>query len=113
METAKFELSAIVELFGHTRMAGKVTEQIIGGGSFIRIDVPETESQPTFTRLVNPSAIYAINPVTEEVMLAMAKTIQNKPIESWDIKEMQKKLLALKQPNPASEQAVEDEGELF
>jgi len=92
----KFELNAIVELFGHQRMAGKVTDQSVGGASFIRIDVPETKSQPAFTRIVNPSAVYAINPVTEEVMLYMAENITAKPIDAWDIQTMQKKLLALK-----------------
>lgn len=96
MNENKFELSAIVELFGHTRMAGKVTEQTIGSASFIRIDVPDTKTNPSFTRIVNPSAVYAINPVTEEVMLDMAERISERPIESWDIRRMQEKLLALK-----------------
>lgn len=94
----KFELNAVVELFGHTKMAGKVTEQTIGVATFVRVDVPETTQQPKFTRLLNPSAIYAINPVTEEVMLHMAEMITSKPIDSWDIKEMQKKLMSLKAP---------------
>lgn len=91
----KFELSAIIELFGHQRMAGKVTEQTIGGASFVRIDVPESKTQPSFSRMLNPSAIYAINPVTEEVMIEMVDRLEKKPIESWDIREMQKKLLLL------------------
>lgn len=95
----KFELNAVVELFGHQRMAGKVTEQNIGIATFVRIDVPETTQQPKFTRLVNPSAIYAINPVTEEVMLHMAETITSKPIDSYDVREMQEKLMALKEKN--------------
>lgn len=95
----KFEINAIVELFGHQKMAGVVTEQTIGGASFIRIDVPETEAQPSFSRMMNPSAIYAINPVTEEVMLEMAHRFQKKPIESWDIREMQKKLMLLNSNN--------------
>ena len=70
--------------------------QTIASATFIRIDVPETDRQPKFTRIMNPSAIYVINSVTEEVMLEMAKQIQNKPIDSWDIQEMQKKLLELR-----------------
>lgn len=31
---------AIVELFGHARIAGRVTEQVIAGQGFIRADVP-------------------------------------------------------------------------
>lgn len=38
----KFETHAIVELFGHNQIAGKVTEQTISGQSFFRIDVPAT-----------------------------------------------------------------------
>lgn len=105
----KFELFAVVELFGHNRMAGKVSEQSIGVATFIRVDVPETSSQPKFTRLLNPSSIYAINPVTEEVANSMAEHIAVKPIESWDIREMQKKLLALKAPD--NEQDYEEEND--
>lgn len=98
----KFELNAVVELFGHQRIAGRVSEQSIGVATFIRIDVPETTQQPKFTRIVNPSAIYAINPVTEEVMLQMAEMVTAKPIDSWDIQTMQRKLMALKESNSKS-----------
>lgn len=93
MEAQKFQINAIVELFGHQRMAGIVTEQNFGSNTFIRIDVPETETSPAFTRIVNPSAIYALNPVTEEVMRITASQIVSKPIQEWDIREMQKRLL--------------------
>lgn len=95
MTENKLELFAIVELFGHTKMAGKVTEQSIGIATFVRVDVPETAHSPSFTRLLNPSAIYALNPVTEDVMKHMAENFAQKPIESWDIKRMHEKLLAL------------------
>jgi len=112
----KFELTAVVELFGHTKMAGKVTEQSIGVATFIRVDVPETCQQPKFTRLLNPSAIYAINPVTEEVMFQMAEMITSKPIDSWDIRTMQTKLLALKKPEESrsfdNQFEVDDEDDL-
>lgn len=105
----KFELNAVVELFGHTKMAGKVTEQTIGVATFVRVDVPETTQQPKFTRLLNPSAIYAINPVTEEVMVQMAEMITSKPIDSWDIKVMQQKLLALKEPESRKQESNWDD----
>lgn len=79
-----FELFAIVELFGHTRVAGKVAEQSIGSASFIRIDIPETESNPKFTRIVHPNAVYAINPVTEEVMKAMAERLSQQPDSDFE-----------------------------
>lgn len=110
METTpqKLELFAIVELFGHQKMAGKVTEQSIGPATFLRVDVPETTKTPSFTRILNPSAIYAINPVTEEVMKMKAEHIQTAPIEAWDVKRMYDKILAL---TPAGKQEEEEEEE--
>jgi hypothetical protein len=102
--TEKLELFAIVELFGHQKMAGKVTEQSIGPATFVRVDVPETDAAPSFTRLLNPQAIYAINPVTKEVMEHMAGNFSQKPIESWDIKRMNEKLLALGEQNKTKHQ---------
>lgn len=84
--TEKFEAYALVELFGHQRMAGKVTEQAIGGASFIRIDVPETSRQPGFSRILNPSSIYAINPITLEAMVEVAENLNTAPIQEWDIR---------------------------
>jgi hypothetical protein len=46
----KFEQWAIVELFGHQRIAGLVTEQAVGGCSFVRVGVPETPNNPAWTR---------------------------------------------------------------
>ena len=87
------EFPALVELFGHTRVAGHVSEHSLGGSTMIRIDVPETDINPKFTKFVNPSAIYAINPISEEMMLQMAKEIQSKPIDSYDLRDVQEKLM--------------------
>lgn len=100
----KFETWAIVELFGHNKIAGKVSEQTIGGSSMVRVDVPDTEASPKFTRLLNVSAIYAINPVTEEVAVGYAGRLQSKPIEAWDAREVLKRIDEMKKLNaPVSE----------
>jgi hypothetical protein len=100
----KFETWAIVELFGHNKIAGKVSEQTIGGSSMVRVDVPDTEASPKFTRLLNVSAIYAINPVTEDVATAYAGRLQSKPIEVWDAREVLKRIDDMKKLNaPVSE----------
>lgn len=98
----KLELFAIVELFGHSKLAGKITEQSVGSSTFIRVDVPETKRQPSFSRIVNPSAIYALNPVTKEVMEQMAASIEEAPLEAWDISRMTEKLRLLKEENEQS-----------
>lgn len=64
METEKFDLWCMVELFGHQRIAGRCTEQNVAGTNMLRVDVPETKSQPAFTRFLSSGAIYAISPVS-------------------------------------------------
>jgi hypothetical protein len=97
METPdKFESWAIVELFGHNQIAGKCSEMTIAGTNMLRIDVPETEKNPAFTRLLGHGAIYAINPVTEDVARHWASSLSVAPIQIWDVKSyMIKNKLAL------------------
>ena len=102
--TEKFDLWCLVELFGHTKVYGRCTEQNIAGTNMLRVDVPETASQPAFTRLFGSAAIYAINPLDEKTCRFMAEKIQVKPIESWNISEVAKKhnlLLMSSQAEPA------------
>jgi hypothetical protein len=87
MSTEQFKMWAMVELFGHTRVAGEVSEQTIAGGAMVRIDVPDTGKSPAFTRIVNVSAIYAINPMSEEMVRSIASQLNVTPITSWDIRD--------------------------
>ena len=101
METAeKFESWAILELFGHNQIAGKCTEQNIAGVNMLRIDVPETKRNPAFTRFLGSGAIYAINPVTEEMATQWANSLNVAPVQAWDIRQYVEKMnLALKENN--------------
>ena len=86
MSDDKFNQWCIVELFGHQRIAGFVTETQIAGAGFIQVDVPQVrDGAKPFSRLYNPSAVYAINPVTEPIAREMAKRIDTRPIVAWDI----------------------------
>ncbi len=108
METKdKFQIWGIVELFGHSKIAGELTEQNIAGANMLRVDVPETESNPPFTRFLNHAAIYAINPTDKETATFVAKNLNNKPIDSWDIKQFQDKALLLKVKNDSSSDGYE------
>ena len=47
-------LWAIVEIFGHTRIAGRISEQSFGGAALVRVDVPpvtvpENDGESTVT----------------------------------------------------------------
>lgn len=76
---------AIVELMGHNTIAGEVTPS----GDFpglIQIDVPATGNVPAFSKIVNPSAVYAINPVSEETARIKAESMAAIPIQLYDVR---------------------------
>ena len=79
----KFESWAIIELFGHNQLSGKVTECVIANQSFVRIDVPATKRTPAFTKYHLPSAIYGLTPVDEDYAKKMAEKIDAKPINDY------------------------------
>lgn len=112
MNTEKFDLYAIVELFGHTKIAGRCTEQNIAGTNMLRVDVPETKDQQAFTRFFGSSAIYAINPVDEATATHIAESLNTRPIQSWDVKEMIKRNIDLQLPT-LQEKINSDEDEYF
>jgi hypothetical protein len=99
--TEKFDIWAIVELFGHQKIVGRVSEQQIAGANMVRVSVPETTSIPAFDRFLNPSAIYAINPVTEEVARGYAERLHTRPIDSYDAREVLRRIDAAKQLSAA------------
>lgn len=84
---SNFDLWAIIELFGHQKIAGRVTEQNIGGTNMLRVDVPASTEKPAFTRFFGSAAIYAINPVDETTARVFAERLQLQPISVWDIRE--------------------------
>lgn len=92
MNEEKFDQWCIVEIMGHVRIAGKCSEQNIAGSNLLRVDVPETDSQPAFTRFYGGSSIYAIHPVTEYLARDMAKRFEHKPLQVYEIRDMVDKL---------------------
>lgn len=92
MNDEKFEQWAIVELFGHQRIAGRVTEQVIGGCAFVRVDVLEcaaTDTAPAtqaFTKLYGQGAIYAMSFVDEAAARMVARQIRAQPIDTYSLR---------------------------
>jgi hypothetical protein len=81
----KFDQFAIVELFGRQIIAGRVSEALIGGQGFVRVDVPATDVQGAFTKYYGPGAIYAITPCDEDSMLQAVEGLKQKPVELWKL----------------------------
>lgn len=101
--TEKFETWGLVEVMGHQRYAGLITEQAVGGCNFVRVDVPAAEGKPGFTKLLGQSSIFAITPTTEQVARGMARNISNAPINVYDLPEFQRQPALPFQGNDDSE----------
>lgn len=112
MDVEKFEVWAMVELMGHNKIVGKCTERNVAGTNFLVVDVPDTKANPAFTRLIGGAAIYAINPITEELARTMAERLDVQPITAWDVSkhnELTKKLLMEGQAKSAVDTEMEEE----
>jgi hypothetical protein len=79
-----FEGWAILELMGHRKLAGKLSEATIGGGAFIRIDVPGDEGDVA-TQFYAPGAVYCITPTTEEIARGLAKGNRPTPVTRYEL----------------------------
>jgi len=95
-EKSTFDEWALVELFGHSRIVGHVTEQSIAGGAFVRVDVPGKDGETKFTRFFGHSAIYSILPIARDVALQLAASQDPAPVSYYD-------LLALAERTAASD----------
>lgn len=79
------ETWAIVELFGHTQIAGRISEQEIAGQMFLRVDVPDAGETKGFTRFFGASAIYSITPIDETVARKACDALKKTPVTVWGV----------------------------
>lgn len=88
--TPSVETWAIVDLFGHARIAGRLSEHQIGGQSFVRVDVPEVTDKsgttPAHTRLFGAGAIYSVAFVDEATATLAARDIRSEPVTAWSLR---------------------------
>jgi len=78
----------IVELMGHGKIAGLVSEETIAGGSFLRVDVLGVGGIPPFTRFYSPGAVYCVTPVDEPTCIMAMEQFQVKPVYIWSMPEL-------------------------
>lgn len=79
-----FEGWAILELMGHRKLAGRVSEANIGGGAFIRIDVPG-DGADVATQFYAPGAVYCITPCTEDLARRTAAGCRPAPVTEYEL----------------------------
>ena len=88
-ENTPFEGWAILELMGHRRLAGKITEATIAGATFVRLDVPETGEELAVTQFYSPQAVYCITPATEEYARRMSNLINAAPVSRFKDRQLE------------------------
>jgi hypothetical protein len=87
--TEDLKMWAIVEVMGHRRMAGLISEQEIAGANFLRIDVPEAGGEGfAITQFYSAAAIYAITPTTEEMARRVASLGAVEPVSRWELQQI-------------------------
>jgi hypothetical protein len=99
----KFEHWGIVELMGHQRAAGRLTEEMIGGANMLRVDVPNGEGFRA--AYYGSSAIYALHITDEKVARAAAGGMGARPPYAYEIDSALRRLTG---PRP-EERAEEEE----
>lgn len=107
------EFWAIVEIMGHQQIAGKVSEETIAGAAMLRVDVPEVEDQPQFTKFYSASAIYAITPTEERIARAAASSMRARPVELWRLNLTQPQLTEKITEDNDIEEMWDDDDESF
>lgn len=60
------ETWAYIEIMGHNRIAGRVSERKVGIQVMLQVDVPKPDEGFSHTELFSPSSIFSIKPTTEE-----------------------------------------------
>lgn len=80
-----FGFWCLLELMGHVKMAGFVTEEERFGVKMGRIDVPATDGEEPFTQYFGGSAVYRMTPITESMALAFATRNRPRPVHVYEL----------------------------
>ena len=84
MENEEFRQWVVLELMGHRKLAGFLTEQEIAGKSFLRLDVHDVENDTVITQFYSADSVYCITPVTEEMANQVSKIYRPEPVNRFE-----------------------------
>lgn len=104
MSETRFESWGIVELMGHQRVAGRISERAIGGGNLLQVDIPQADDSFR-TVFYGNSAIYALHVTDEDAARACAKVSGTRPAYAWELENAQRRL----EPPRPSDDDYDDE----
>lgn len=82
-----FEGWAIVELMGHRRLAGYVTEEEHFGTAMLRLDVHGLDDAKTaaVTQFYGGSSVYCVTPATEEIARGLGERLKPAPVQQYEL----------------------------
>ena len=84
MSAESFDSWAVLELMGHVRIAGRVTEEERFGAKVGRIDIP-TPDGGFVTQYFTAGSIYRMTACTEDAARAVALKNQPTPVHRWEL----------------------------
>lgn len=84
-EAKPLDTWAVLELMGHRKLAGRVSEEVRFGSVMCRIDVPDVGDVAAFTQYYGGSSIYALTPVSEQIARGVAANLKARPIDLYDL----------------------------
>ena len=76
----KFDTWGVLEVMGHKRFAGRITEQTIAGAALVRVDVPaavDSHGQVVaeYSKMFGVASVYCLTPTTEAVARRVAERL--------------------------------------
>lgn len=83
--TGGYEGFAIIEQYGHRRLAGYIRPVEQYGAKMARLDIPAVDDQPARTLYLGGTSIYALHPCDETIARAAAATMPEPPIARWEL----------------------------
>ena len=84
MATDGFKQWCIIELFGHTRVAGLLTEARWPPG-FARLEIPGDDKHQPSTHFYNPTSFFGLHPVTEEIARNVCANCRPEVVHPWEM----------------------------
>jgi len=79
-----FGMWGILELMGHVKMAGFITEEELFGGKIGRIDIPGEAGQ-AITQYFGGHTLYRLTPVPEDVARRFAERNRPRPVYVYEL----------------------------
>ena len=87
-EQATFDQWAILELMGHVRMGGRVTEVVLFGTAMGRIDVPTPDGDGFTTQFFGGGSVSRLTATSEELARPVAAVNQSEPVHPWEMRQL-------------------------